>query len=187
MSAPRFHWPAACLLLTLTGCTQSGGLRAPGTGVGSLKTSVSHLEYENQQLRREVATLKDDNRRIENRLVQEETANGDLSARLDDARSLLTRRGLDGDTSETLDPGPAAPRRTLPAGRSNRKPRKTPFAQIPGRVDVLPPADDSATAPGWSRPTDPPSDDPGPTSSLDRPAVWLPVARGTIEPMPSRR
>jgi hypothetical protein len=120
---------------------------------------------------------------MENRLVQEETLNGDLTARLDDARSLLGQRGLDPGPSG-LDSGG----RTLPAGRSTKKPRKAPFAQIPGRIDSLPPAEDDP-APERGRGTTPlPSgNDPGPTSRLDRSPLWLPVARGTTEPTGPRR
>jgi hypothetical protein len=187
MVAPRRRWLAAGLLVAFAGCSQPGGLRAPGAAMGSMRASLGHLEYENEQLRKEVATLKDDNRKIENRLVQEESANGDLSARLDDARALLTHRGLDGgESSDALDPGPA-PRRTLPAGRSNRKKRKTPFAQIPGQIDVLPPTDDNGSSSGWGQPSPPRVDDSDTTSSLDRPMNWLPIARGSVAPSPSRR
>jgi outer membrane murein-binding lipoprotein Lpp len=173
---------------TLAGCSQSGSFLSQRTSVGSLKTSVAHLEFENQQLRREVATLKDENRDIENRLVQEESANGDLTARLDDARTLLGRRGLDGGAESSdslLDPAGGAAHKTLPAGQSNRKRRKTPFAQIPGRIDVLPPTDTDApsgSTPGWGKPTGPSGDDLGPTSQNDRSPLWLPVARGSSAP-----
>lgn len=119
MSSVRPTWLVAGLLVTLTGCAQSGSLLSQRTTVGSLKTSVSHLEYENQQLRREVASLKGENREFENRLVQEEAINGDLTARLDDARSLLAQRGLDGggggSASDHLDPAPPedAPHRAV--------------------------------------------------------------------------
>ena len=53
--------------------------------MGQLKTSLSHLEYENAQLKRDVAKLQQENRAMEDRLVQEEQDNGDLTARLDDA------------------------------------------------------------------------------------------------------
>src|SRR5436190_18235913 len=79
----------------VTGCAQSGPVRAHRTTLGTLKTSVSHLEYENEQLRREVAQLKTENREIEDRLVQEEAANDELTSRLDDARNVISRRGDD--------------------------------------------------------------------------------------------
>ena len=68
-----------------------------GPTSGQLKTSLSHLEYENQQLKRSVAKLEQENRAMEDRLVQEQIDNGDLTARLDDARNLLRDRGLDPD------------------------------------------------------------------------------------------
>ena len=85
-----------------------------------------------------MAQLKTENRTIEDQLVQEETDNGELTARLDDARHQLSQRGVDFDaqssstTSRDLDGGPDA-KITIPAGQSNRKRRKPPFTQIPGR------------------------------------------------------
>src|SRR5690348_418427 len=79
--------------LLLAGCAQTGTTFPRRTSMGTLKTSLSHLEYENQQLRREVAQLKTDTRDIEDRLVQEEAHNGELKATLDDARHLLSQRG----------------------------------------------------------------------------------------------
>jgi hypothetical protein len=175
MSPARRARLIAGLLLSVTGCAQSGSLVGRGTTVGSLKASVSQLEYENQQLRREVASLKTENRQIENRLVQEESLNGDLSARLDDARNLIGRAGGD--------PGPDADRKTIPAGQSNRKRRKAPFAQIPGRIDALPPSDtETGPSAGWGRPAAPSQDDIGPTGQTDRSTLWLPVARGATNP-----
>lgn len=188
MSSARPAWLLAGLLAALSGCAQSGSMLTQRTNVGSLKTGLSHLEYENHQLKKEAASLKAENRQIEDRLVQEESANGDLTARLDDARTLLSRRGLDGGgepDSGALDPGPS--RKALPAGQSNRKRRKTPFAQIPGRIDVLPPADDDPSSPGWGKPAPSGFAEPGPTGNTDRPTIWLPVARGATEPPNSRR
>lgn len=173
----RFPW-MVLLAATVSGCAQSGPLLTQGTTVGSLKTSLSHMEYENQQLKREVASLKAENRDIEGRLVQEESVNGELSARLDDARDLLRGRGIADDTGS--DGG--APRTTLPAGQSTRKKRKPPFARIPGRLDPLPSLEDE-TEPQSKR--DPSAD--GPQSRLQRNNVWLPVVGGLLEPTPARR
>ena len=105
-----------------------------GPTVGQLKTSLSHLEYENEQLKARTAKLEKESRSMENRLVQEQIDNGDLTARLDDARNLLRDRGLesdvklgsrrrgDGDESFADDDGPRA--RTLPTGRATRQRRK---------------------------------------------------------------
>ena len=64
-----------------------------GPTVGQLKTSLSHLEYENAPVEATVAKLEQENRSMEDRLVQEQIDNGDLTARLDDARNLLRDRG----------------------------------------------------------------------------------------------
>src|SRR5437016_4248954 len=73
----------------LAGCSGRGAFLSGGPTVGQLKTSLSHLEYENAQLKRAVAKLQQESRTMEDRLVQEEIDNGDLTARLDDARNLL--------------------------------------------------------------------------------------------------
>ena len=57
-----------------------------GASPGQIKVSLSHLQFENEQLKAEVAKLKDENRTMEDRLVQEQIHNGDLTARLDDAQ-----------------------------------------------------------------------------------------------------
>jgi hypothetical protein len=180
---------AAPGLLLVAGCAQTGPIGTHRTTLGSLKAGVSHLEFENEQLRRKVAQLESDNREVENRLTQEETTNGDLSARLDDARNLLKRKGYDvadegRSGARPRDDEPAEPATTLPAGRSNKKPRKAPFARIPGRIDTVP-ADDSPD-PILPEALDPPSarphDDLGPQSRLDDTDRWLPVARDSSAP-----
>src|ERR1700722_6815097 len=89
--------PRTFVLLAATslvvGCAQPGPLFSRYTTIGTLKTGLSHLEFENQQLRSKVATLESENRDVENRLVQEEAANGELHARLDDARDVITQAG----------------------------------------------------------------------------------------------
>jgi hypothetical protein len=180
----RRTWLTTSLSLAaglLCGCAQQGPFLAYRTNVSSLKTSVSHLEYENEQLRKQVAELDSRNREIGDRLVQEEAARDDLASRLDDARNELRRRGLLGDSG--LSPGPetdeATPQRTLPAGRSNRKKRKAPFARIPGRIETLPPGDlpddssgeDDGASGGRER------EEFGPQSRLESDSRWLPVAR----------
>lgn len=165
----------------LAGCAQTGPILPRRTTLGSLKTSVSHLEYENEQLRREVAQLQSENRDIENRLVQEQAENGEISARLDDARYELSRRGLDFDAGRSAStpssdgPKQADPWVTRPAGRSNRKPRKPPFARIPGRIEDIPPAD--SDDPAFADPKRPDRDAFGPQGLLDDSSKWLPIAR----------
>lgn len=173
-----------CLCATVTGCAQSGSLLSQRTSVGTLKTGLSHLEYENKELRGKVANLNAENREVGDRLVQEQAANGELTARLDDARSLLRDRGL----AKNEEPGTDPPPQTLPAGRSNRKRRKPPFAQVPGRIDPLPPAtedrdseDPRASPPGRSEEV------PGLQGRLERFTPWLPVAGGSTEPTSPRR
>lgn len=136
--------------LTGSGCSGRSGFLAGGPTTGQMKTTISHLQFENEQLKTEVAKLKDENRSIEDRLVQEQVHNGDLAARLDDARNLLSDRGIEADTrlgarsrgsraaDASEEEAPAGPR-AIQAGRSTRKPRKPPAASIPaGDLDGLP-------------------------------------------------
>lgn len=180
MLTGRCPWILGCLVLLTSGCAQSGGFLSSRTTMGTLKSSLSHLEFENQQLKRQVASLKAEARDIENRLVQEEAANGELTARLDDARTILKQRGLDAG-----EPSVEEPQITRPAANSSRKRRKPPFAQIPGRIDDLPSEGDSDSL--RNRRFRPLSSDPDAQSALDRPLLWLPVAQGATDPPPSRK
>jgi len=181
------------------GCSGQTSFLTGGPTVGQLKTSLSHLEYENQQLKHSVAKLQQENRSIEDRLVQEQIDNGDLAARLDDARNLLSDRGVDPDfrfgsrrggdsvrgSSGEFDG--SAPR-TMRAGQRVRPRRKPPFAQISGPVNTIPPIDDDDAAPrdetdgrdaksGRSgRRVDQDLDH---HSFYTGPVGWLPVADGT--------
>ena len=167
------------------GCAQPGPILSGRSTFGTLKTSVSHLEYENQQLRTKVTQIESENRELENRLVQEETTNGELTARLDDARNLLSHQGFEiNNSTGSLGPENPSPdgsrAHTLPAGRSDRKPRKPPFARIPGQIDSSQPAQDSPPRPGM-----PGSDAFEPQSSWRDDSQWLPIARAPKE-APSR-
>lgn len=186
MTRPRHACWLVLALASLCGCAQNGPIFSRRTTVGSLKTSLSRLEYENQQLRRQTASLQRENREFENRLVQEESLNGELSARLDDARVLLGDRESElaaSPTRDPLEPGFGAPAKTLPAGRSTRGGRKPPFAQIPNRLQAVPHDDDqgdqsefgASGGSGWRGET-------GPQSDRRDPTEWLPVARGTAPP-----
>ena len=103
------------------------------------------MEYENQQLRREIASLKAEVRQAEDRLVQEESANGDLSARLGNAMALLKRPGVgEGELADTGGRN-ARRRRSPPAVRtgnpaSPRSPRSpagsTPCPPTPEATSV---------------------------------------------------
>lgn len=160
----------------VSGCAQPGKpspIWQRQTTIGTLKTSVSELEYEKEQLKKELAELKADNSKLADELTQEEESNGEISARLDDARVLLRSRGFD---TESL----ASPSRrgsdsdegatTKPAGQSSKR-RRPPFARIPGRIDTAPEADDSDAqedvlgAPASTRSS---RDDLGPQSRRDR-------------------
>src|SRR3954465_6988205 len=72
--------------LLMAGCAQSPRFLSNRVSYGTLKTSLSHLEYENQQLRTQVSQLKSENRDIENRLVQEGQVNSDPPPPPDNAR-----------------------------------------------------------------------------------------------------
>jgi hypothetical protein len=139
-------------LSVATGCSGQSQFLTGGPTVGQMKTSLSHLEFENVELKRSVAKLQQENRSIENRLVQEQIDNGDLTARLDDARNLMRDRGIESDVrlgsrrpgdgagSSREDDDPSG--RTVPASRAERQRRKPPFAQISGQVDAMPSADE---------------------------------------------
>jgi hypothetical protein len=182
----RLLFANAAVLALLAGCAQPGPILSRRTTVGSLKTSLSHIEFENQQLRSRVVNLESENREIEDRLVEEERVNGDLSARLDNARNLLSDRGYDwqdSPASASRWPRPGeespAPSRTLPAGRSNRTPRKPPFARIPGRGSSSAPPAAAERDDEFSYPTIPSAESFGPQSWQQDDAQWLPIARGT--------
>jgi hypothetical protein len=148
-----------CILLPATpGCSGQSSFLTGGPTVGQLKTSVSHLEFENQQLKHSLAKLERENRSIEDRLVQEQIDNGDLAARLDDARNLLADRGVDPDVrvgsrrggegrGDPFAEGAGSAPRTLRAGRRTRERRKPPFAHITGSLDTVPSLDDREAAP----------------------------------------
>ncbi len=129
--------------------------------MGQLKTSLSHLEYENEQLKKSTAKLERENRSLEDRLVQEQMENGDVTARLDDARNLLRERGIDDDvrlgshragesTGVSAGERDGAERSSFSDGSRSRR-RRTPFAQISGGgdsvapIDVGDPAEDDST------------------------------------------
>jgi hypothetical protein len=151
--ATSLIFACACAVVSASaGCSGQSNFLTGGPTVGQLKTSLSHLEFENEQLKSRTAKLEQESRSMEDRLVQEQISNGDLTARLDDARNLLRDRGIepgvklgsrrrgDGDDSPAEDDGQRP--RTLPASRATRPRRKPPFAQISGQVDVVPPIQD---------------------------------------------
>jgi hypothetical protein len=170
--------------------------------MGQLKTSLSHLEYENDQLKRSVAKLQQENRSMEDRLVQEQIDNGDLTARLDDARNLLRDRGIEpdirvgsrrsrvGGDGSALGAGGEG-EHTVPTGRAARPRRKAPFAQISGPVSDLPfgPKDDDRESDARTgrdakprRSRRPFDDDLDHHSFHNGPLRWLPIASGAGDP-----
>jgi hypothetical protein len=169
----------------LAGCASPGPLASRQTMIGGLKASVSQLESEKEELRREVAELKADNHRISDSLVEERSRNGDLVTRLDGARNIIRSQGLNqsefarsGDSVPELD-DPPAPRRASPGNRPAPKPRKTPFAEIPAR-STSDGFGDSAS--NFDAPRSPLDDDYSPQARRDTDSRWLPVSRGVSEP-----
>ncbi|WP_422926196.1 hypothetical protein [Singulisphaera sp. PoT] len=176
----------------LSGCAQTDSLFPRQAMLGSLKTSVSQLEFRNESLRTEVAQLKEQNREIEDQLVQEQSDNGDLKARLDNARYELSKHGIDAEDIRTKtsrrsadDPDSAT---TIPAGQSSRKKRKPPFAQIPNRIEEPIDLDEDEEIPPPRPRMRPKSESSGHTDTrFDDPGKWLPVAKGTSEPSQTTR
>ena len=72
-------WPrpvvafVVALLAASAGCSGQSSFLTGGPTVGQLKTSLSHLEYENEQLKKKTAKLERENRSMEDRLVQEQS------------------------------------------------------------------------------------------------------------------
>ncbi|WP_165220700.1 hypothetical protein [Aquisphaera insulae] len=140
----------------MSGCADRGNILTGDPPPAQMKTSLSHFQYDNEKLRTEVAKLKEENRGLEDQLVQERLHNGDLTARLDDARNLIKDRGIDGGTRLSARPASPSTRDdadealtgpvTKPAGRKTVKKRKPPSASIPGDLDDLPTASDGDRA-----------------------------------------
>jgi hypothetical protein len=151
----------------LSGCQGSGGpLFSYNSNMSSLKTSVSQLEFRNEELSKQVATLKSENRHYQDRLVQEQTENDTLATQLNDAKGLL---GMRGNGSSDIDAPTGQPK-----VRRSKATHRPPAAAIPGQLDPAPasPAGpDSGDVGAWK---------PAGSSTLavrsnDR---WLPVAQG---------
>ena len=159
------------LTLALSGCAQQGPFAQRKTSLTALKSSVGLLENQNAQLKGKVADLSTDNRRLEDRLVQEESQNGDLSARLDDARNVIAQRTESRNSYSSFDDEPVV----KPARRPVKSPRRPPAASMSS-------PDSDATFQ-----TDP-IDLPKPRSRFDGAqshrddSSWLPIAQGISEP-----
>lgn len=178
--------------LVAPGCASPGPFESHRTTVGTLKASNAQLEHEKAKLAGQVAELQAETRRMEDRLAQEEETNGTLQARLDDARNLISRQGLD---TTPLQPDSSVqarqPRRprTSPAG-GNRKSRPAPFAEIPGELNAVPHPDRDESQDSF--------DDAAPRSSQVEPGTplssrtsrnrrWLPIATGISDSSPKIR
>ena len=183
MAIGRSRTFARCLILAVfapvsLGCTSSGPLASRQTTLGSLKASVSQLEFENEKLRREVGELKADNSRLDNQLVQERDANGEMSARLDDAKDLIRREGGNasamGAPLKNFEDDGIPPPVKVPKGRRMNGSRQPPAVQLP-RIEPASPFgsnDDLGYQPSTRTPRDL-----GPLDQNDDDR-WLPVARG---------
>ncbi len=174
----------ALAALAPAGCSQPGPFASRQTMVGSLKASVSQLEFENEKLRKEVGEMKADNSRLDNQLVQEREANGEITARLDDAKDLLRRQGgtsqAMGSSSRNFEDDDIPPPATTSPVRRSKSSRKPPAAQIP-RIESTAPFGSSSDAVRSNPPGRTPRDvGPADRDDEDR---WLPVARGLASPV----
>ena len=121
---------------------------------------------------------------MENELAVVTDQNGDLAARLDDARAVMGRQGIDdgrssGTSRSASDSDRPTKRRAAPA-KSSPKSRKTPFAQIPGDRRPVDESDEGNLDAPASRDD---RDDFGPQSRADDRSPWMPVARGRNSPL----
>jgi hypothetical protein len=177
--SPNFAPWLILAALVPTGCAQPGPFTSRQTMVGSLKASVSQLEFENEKLRKDVAELKADNARLDTQLAQEVDANGEMSARLDDAKDLIRRQAgtsqaLGGQTKNFEDDSVPPPAST-PRTRTTRGGRKPPSVQLP-RIEPATPFGTGNDDLGYQPSTRTPRDL-GPLDQDDEDR-WLPVARG---------
>jgi hypothetical protein len=168
---------ALCLALAAVapvGCSGPSLFTSRQTSMGTLKASVSQLEFENEKLRKEMGELKADNSRLDNQLVQEREANGEIAARLDDAKDLIRRQGgsaqaLGGSSSNAEDDIP--PPVSTPKSRRIKTNRPPPAVRIPS-PEFEPNNEDVGFAPAARKPPR----DIGPDAPDDD--RWLPIARG---------
>jgi hypothetical protein len=172
----------SCLILAALlplGCAQPGPFTSRQTMVGSLKASVSQLEFENEKLRKEVGDLKADNSRLDTQLAQERDANGEITARLDDAKDLIRRQGGNaqalGGTPKNFEDDNIPPPVATPRGQRTKSSRKPPAARIP-QIEAAPFGSSTGDDLGY-QPANRTPRDLGPTD-VEEEDRWLPVARG---------
>ena len=181
--APRRRARVALAVLAgaavVAGCSQPGPFYRRQTMMGALKSNVAQLESEKDRLAKQLAEQKAETRRVENELAAVEDKNGELAARLDDARTLIGRQGggndaLSENSRASAEVEVPAPRRSTPA-RSSPRGRRAPFAQIPtDRRDLdEPDAGDDLELPRPRARRDGRDDQ----SRLDDRSPWLPVAQ----------
>jgi hypothetical protein len=186
---------AALAACGVAGCATGGGpLTARRTTIGTLKADVARLEGQNQQYRAKVAQLEADKRRVGEQLAQEREASGELAARLDDARALLTRQGAPDEEMARLRPRDTIERVSPNPGRTAR--RKPPFAQIgSGSYPIATPNEEDLPDPGDLEEAEPETEpEPRRTPPIrerpprdDTSLRWLPVATGLSETGVKRR
>ena len=158
------------------GCANPGPIAARQNTIGSLKTSVSQLEYDNINLRKQLADLRTETTRAENKLVQAE----DEIQRRESSVAAISRSSSYSTPSSTIyDSDDIPPPVQSPVHRS-RGGRKPPAAQLPRIIDR--PADPGAGQIIHDQGTY----DPGPQASrwVDD-SRWLPVARGNSRGFPA--
>jgi outer membrane murein-binding lipoprotein Lpp len=131
----------AGIFLCAAGCAGQDPFTQRRTTVGTLKASISRLEAERNTLEDDLAQLKTNHDRLAEQLVEERTRGDQLATRLDSAKAMLARQGLDVSTASDLPVDRSESIRTIPPSRitpANRPRHKAPFAQIPGGITELP-------------------------------------------------
>ena len=179
-------WLAMAALLPI-GCASGNPFTARQSMVGSLKASVSQLQFDNEKLKKEVGELKADNSRLDSELAQERDANGEVTARLDDAKDLIRRQGggsttTAGNTSKSFEDDDVPPPVATPRGQRAKSGRKPPSVQIPHIEPASPFGSSNNPDDLGANPTSKTSRDLGPTDADDDDR-WLPVARGLGSPV----
>ena len=181
MATGRCRLPGLLIAMSAVvplGCAQSGPLTSRNTMLGSLKASVSQLEFDNEKLRKEVAELKADNARLDNLYAQERDFNGEITARLDDAKDLLRRQG--GDVQALGIPSKSIQDDGIPPPVRRTRGRTPPSATIPR---PRPAPAESPDERGFDSTSTEGSRDLGPVGRADDDR-WLPVARGLGSSVP---
>ncbi len=134
------------VLALCSGCARSGNFLASKPFQGSLKENLSRLDYQNQQLRRELASARNEKELLAKNLESAEIRNMDLATRLDNYRNIVRNQSLDDDSYGLAQPsrpnyGPSDAPTTRPAGR---EPRNPPWTQIPYQFPVPSPPESDA-------------------------------------------